>query len=152
MYRMSLMVLTMPRDAASNINIDHCLKMCLIHDIGESIIGDITPHDNVDEQHKQKIEENAVRKLADLVHDDKVAHMIVQLWMEYEMQETDNARFVKDLDRLDMLVQANEYEADHDQLDLGQFFDSTEGKFQNEFVKAVDKAVRMDRDERREGK
>lgn len=34
-----------------------CLKMGLIHDLGESIIGDITPCDNVSKEDKHAMEE-----------------------------------------------------------------------------------------------
>jgi putative hydrolase of HD superfamily len=33
-----------------------CMKMGLIHDLGESIIGDITPHDNVSTEDKHTME------------------------------------------------------------------------------------------------
>ena len=39
-----------------------CMKMGLIHDIGESIIGDITPVDNVTKEEKFEIEEVFLKK------------------------------------------------------------------------------------------
>lgn len=41
-----------------------CMKMGLIHDIGESIIGDITPVDNVSEEDKHEMEEVTMRKMS----------------------------------------------------------------------------------------
>ena len=47
---------------------------------------------------------------------------------EYELQESDESKFVKDLDRLDMVIQAYEYEQqEHRPGFLQEFFDSTEG-------------------------
>ena len=39
------------------------MKMGLIHDIGESIIGDITPTDNVPVEEKYEMEEVFIRKM-----------------------------------------------------------------------------------------
>ena len=47
---------------------------------------------------------------------------------EYELQESAESRFVKDLDRLDMVIQAYEYEQQEQRPGfLQEFFDSTEG-------------------------
>lgn len=47
---------------------------------------------------------------------------------EYEYQDTDEAKFVKDLDRFDMVMQAFEYEQKEQRPGfLQEFFDSTEG-------------------------
>merc|ERR1712183_758120 len=35
---------------------------------------------------------------------------LIEVWREYEDQNTPEARFVKDLDKLEMLIQADEYE------------------------------------------
>ena len=33
-----------------------CMKLALIHDMAECIVGDITPHDNVDKEEKHRRE------------------------------------------------------------------------------------------------
>lgn len=54
------------------------------------------------------------------------------------MGESAESRFVKDLDRLDMVMQAFEYEKrDNCLLKHQEFFDSTEGKFNHPFVKKL---------------
>ena len=53
------------------------------------------------------------------------------LSQEYEHQETAESRFVKDLDRLDMVVQAYEYEQQERRPGfLQEFFDSTQGQYE----------------------
>ena len=47
---------------------------------------------------------------------------------EYEHQSSEEARFVKDCDRFDMILQAYEYEMEEGKpRRLQEFFDSTEG-------------------------
>lgn len=55
---------------------------------------------------------------------------------EYEAGESAEAKFVKDLDRLDMVLQAFEYEKrDNCPNKHQEFFESTKGKFNHQFVK-----------------
>lgn len=54
---------------------------------------------------------------------------------EYEEGQTAEAKFVKDLDRLDLVMQAFEYEKRDNCANAHQeFFDSTEGKFNHPLV------------------
>lgn len=54
---------------------------------------------------------------------------------EYEEGQTAEAKFVKDLDRLDLVMQAFEYEKRDNCANTHQeFFDSTEGKFNHPLV------------------
>lgn len=45
MYRMGIITMLCPNDAG--INKDRCVKMALIHDVAEALVGDITPPDNI---------------------------------------------------------------------------------------------------------
>jgi putative hydrolase of HD superfamily len=51
MYRMAIMSLVLPETViidgqqSYHINVQRCAIMCLIHDMAESIVGDITPDD-----------------------------------------------------------------------------------------------------------
>ena len=62
---------------------------------------------------------------------------MLALWKEYENGTTEEAKLLKDLDKIEMILQAQEYEAEgsHDR-SLEQFFTSTEGKFRTEIGKA----------------
>ncbi|XP_063091113.1 5'-deoxynucleotidase HDDC2 isoform X4 [Cavia porcellus] len=83
MYRMALMAMV-TRDA--HLNKDRCIRLALVHDMAECIVGDIAPADNIPKEEKHRQEE------------------------EYETQSTAEARFVKQLDQCEMILQASEYE------------------------------------------
>lgn len=53
------------------------------------------------------------------------------LWHEYEAQSSPEAALVKDFDKLEMILQAHEYEQGQG-LGLQQFFNSTAGKFKTD--------------------
>ena len=80
--------------------------MCLFHDFGEAVIGDITPLCGVSAEEKFKKEDLAVASMAE-------SYQIPQLYrifVELEQKETVEAKIVKDLDRLDMMMQALHYQ------------------------------------------
>ena len=62
---------------------------------------------------------------------------IISLWKEYEAGETNEAKLLKDLDKIEMILQAQEYEAEGSHKEsLDEFFTSTEGKWRTEIGKA----------------
>lgn len=45
MYRMSVITMLCPPE--EKIDKDRCIKLAIIHDMAEALVGDITPRDNV---------------------------------------------------------------------------------------------------------
>jgi putative hydrolase of HD superfamily len=60
MYRMGMMSLL-----ASDCGVDtaHCMKLALVHDVAEALVGDITPHCNVSDGDKHAMEAAAVQEI-----------------------------------------------------------------------------------------
>ncbi|XP_012553583.1 5'-deoxynucleotidase HDDC2 isoform X2 [Hydra vulgaris] len=120
MYRMAIMAMLLNDN---NISILRCIKMALVHDLAECIVGDITPFCGISPEEKYIKE--------------KVGDDIMELWQEYSAQVTGEAKAVKDLDRFEMILQAFEYErALNRNGELESFFAGTNGKFQNDVVKS----------------
>ncbi|KAL1956625.1 hypothetical protein VTO42DRAFT_6972 [Malbranchea cinnamomea] len=128
MYRMSMMTMFAPPSLASKLNIPHCTKMALIHDVAESIVGDITPMDReVPKAEKARREAEVMEYIAkDLlggVYGGVAGKEIQAIFEEYEANETLEAKFVHDIDKMELLLQALEYERSHDgKLDLSEFY------------------------------
>ncbi|XP_046343596.1 5'-deoxynucleotidase HDDC2-like isoform X2 [Haliotis rufescens] len=134
MYRMA--VLSFLVDPGAGLDKHRCMKIALVHDMAECIVGDITPQDGISKEDKHKKEKTAMKHICSLV-EESVGQEIYSLWQEYEDQSSKEAEFIKDIDRFEMILQAFEYE----QMDmkpryLQDFFDSTKGKFKTEQVKA----------------
>lgn len=146
MYRMSLIAFT----AASDAGVDglHAAKLALVHDLAEALVGDITPHDGITPQAKRKREQDAMRVICDdLLKGMEVGLELYDLWFEYEMGDSEEARFVKQIDKLEMVLQADEYEQAQG-LDLDDFFRSTENVVTSEPLKSVDCLIRKQRENR----
>lgn len=148
MYRMALMGFAL--GSADGVDSSKCIKMALVHDLGESIIGDLVTDgdktDNITKAEKQQKERQAIADIADLVG-GAVGEEIRELWEEFEACATPEARHLKDLDRFEMVLQASEYEQAQS-MELPSFFRSTEGKFSTPLFKALDAEVRKRRAER----
>ncbi|XP_027998648.1 5'-deoxynucleotidase HDDC2 isoform X2 [Eptesicus fuscus] len=112
MYRMAVMALVTKDD---RLNKDRCVRLALVHDMAECIVGDIAPADNIPKEEKHRREE------------------------EYETQSSAEAKFVKQLDQCEMILQASEYEdLESKPGRLQDFYDSTAGKFRHpEIVQLV---------------
>ena len=124
--------------------------MALVHDLAEAVVGDITPHCGISDTDKHTQELAAIRSMTQLLHLDRnengvveegkpnlfhgnarqVGDEILSLWKEYEEGTTPEAHLVKDMDKLEMTLQALEYEQDGKNVQsLDGFFDSTRGKW-----------------------
>ncbi|XP_076682664.1 5'-deoxynucleotidase HDDC2 isoform X1 [Andrena cerasifolii] len=131
MYRMA--VLSLLVDNKENLDKVKIMQMALIHDLAECIVGDITPHCGVPVDVKHKREDAAMEDICKLLGDK--GPMILEMFREYEKQESPEAKYVKDLDRLDLIMQAYEYEKrDNVPGVLEEFFVATNGKIRHPFI------------------
>jgi putative hydrolases of HD superfamily len=147
MYRMGILSMMVPEEYKLDKN--KCLKMSLVHDIAEAIVGDITPFDGVSNEDKYNLENNAMNKLSKLLEEGKVckefSDEMVSLWHEYEENETNEAKFVKDIDKFDMILQADDYEIEQDKK-LDSFFKNI--KFTHPFIIDLSDQLNKERNER----
>lgn len=89
-----------------------CLQMALIHDVAESIAGDITPYQkNVGNKHK--LEKKAIESI--FKGNNK---KFIRIWDEYEHGKTPEAKFVYQIDKMEMLLQAIEYKRKYKNTDI----------------------------------
>ncbi|RHZ75909.1 hypothetical protein Glove_208g56 [Diversispora epigaea] len=132
MHRMSILSLLI-KD--SSLNRDKCVKMAVVHDLAEALVGDITPFEGISKAEKNRREFEAMRQMCtNLLENSPQSQEIFALWQEYEDNSTNEAKFVKDIDKFEMIIQAYEYEQSENK-DLEQFFESTKGKFNHPEVK-----------------
>nr|CAD2164607.1 unnamed protein product [Meloidogyne enterolobii] len=130
MYRMAILSMSLA-ECRKDLDIDKCVRMALVHDIGEAIIGDITPNCGVSVEKKYIIEKQAVEQISTYVP-ASIGENWTQLWLEYAEACTPEAKAVKQLDKLDFLAQALSYEEKDKTLDFEEFFNSTKNAFSEE--------------------
>ncbi|WWC67529.1 uncharacterized protein I206_101437 [Kwoniella pini CBS 10737] len=126
MCRMALMAMMIPQDPAKPLDIPRCVMMALVHDLAEAHVGDITPVEGVPPHVKHQLEEQAMdsflNEMLGGAGNKDARERFRSLWDEYEARETPESKLVKDLDRVELALQAVEYERSQDIQSLSPFF------------------------------
>lgn len=93
-----------------NMSIEKIVKMILLHDLAESVIGDVVANNNIQTE-KHRRETNAMvailSYLPSSLHKD--FHL---LWQEYMENKSELSKFIHCLDKLEMALQARMYATD----------------------------------------
>lgn len=129
MYRMSIISMFAPPSLAPRLDLHKCMKMCLVHDMAELLVGDITPVDGVPKPEKSRREAATMDLLTgDMLRGVPGAAALLAgadiraVWQEYEDSRTLDSHYVHDIDKVELLLQMVEYErAGKGKLDLGEF-------------------------------
>jgi putative hydrolase of HD superfamily len=123
---MSLLTFACPAALRPRLDLNRCIKMCLIHDMAESLVGDITPVDGVAKPEKNRREAETMdyitKNLMGGLDGGVAGEEMRAVWQEYEDSKTLESLFVHDLDKMELLLQMFEYEKrGRRTLDLGEF-------------------------------
>ena len=87
------------------LNVQHCLELALIHDLQETIAGDPIPGEK-SEHEKYDSELAAMAQIAENIS----MPQLVDWFKEFEAKETKEAKFIKNLDKLDTVLTAAYYD------------------------------------------
>ena len=103
-WRLALMAM-LCRDEFPHLDMDKVIKMCLIHDLGEAVTGDV-PAFYKTEAHRRTEDKAVETLLAGLPapHREEFA----ALFAEMEARETEEAKLWKALDNLEAVISHNE--------------------------------------------
>ena len=102
------------------LNIVTVVRMALIHVFGEVYAGDIIPGSHISSTEKHKLEQDSIIKiLSNLPNGSDY----ITLWEEFESCSSPEAQFVRQIDKLEMALQASVYEHQKFQ-NLAEFFNS----------------------------
>lgn len=127
-FAVAVLALWLAKSHYTHLDTERLVYMALLHDFGEVYAGDIVPSDGIEASEKQRLEYESVRRVFEkLPGGEELCH----LWEEFEAGETPEARLVKQLDRLEMGLQAAIYRA-QDLGDLQEFSLSAQQALQDE--------------------
>lgn len=106
-YGTCILALSIDSEFETNLDIDKVIKMLVLHEIGEVIIGDFTPFDNVTPEEKMEKEHAAIRNiLGDLVKKDEYFSLL----LEFDERKTKEAKFAYHCDKLEADIQSKIYQ------------------------------------------
>ncbi|EKD44709.1 MAG: hypothetical protein ACD_71C00034G0002 [uncultured bacterium (gcode 4)] len=102
------------------------MEMALVHDLGESIIGDAIYESGTETiASLDKKHEDERRAIQEIFKDIPGKEHYISLWEEWVAQKTPEATFLKRIEKLEMAMQALEYERlGHDSVLLNEFWEN----------------------------
>lgn len=118
-FVVAMLALAIAREHRHDLDVARVTELALLHDVCEVYAGDITPADGDEKKiTKRENEDSSFDKVfADLEQYD---HFMI-LWAEYRAQDTPEALFVHNIDKLEFVLQASLYKKmGHGTLDLAQ--------------------------------
>ena len=129
-------VLAMCIGDLTSVDTEKLIKMLLLHDVQEALIGDY------DTSAKKKIglkkfkakEKSAARTILSLLP-SRLQERYIDVWQEFEDQETPEAILANDIEKIEMIFQALEYEGEgHDSEKFDVFWASVQTKIKTSVV------------------
>lgn len=106
-YGTCILALSIDSEFKTDLDINKVIKMLVLHELGEVIIGDITPFDNITPEEKMKKEHEAMREvIGDLINQEE----FLSLLFEFDEKKTKEAIFAHHCDKLEADIQAKVYQ------------------------------------------
>jgi len=135
-HTFSMSIIAMVLSDLQKLDTHKVLKMSLLHDIAESVIGDFTPED-IEKSKKNKVENNAIRKILNNLP-EALAKEYISIWNEYNDNTTKEAVLVHEVDKLEMAIQASTYVNEGIEKEkLEPFFNSAKSQINSKYVKEL---------------
>ena len=101
-----MLAIAMKSEFEYDIDIMKVIYMLAIHELGETVIGDLTQF-QIDKYEKEKIEHEAVHKILSSLIDGEE---IEKLFLEFDAHETPEAMFAYQCDKLECDIQCKLYD------------------------------------------
>ena len=105
-YMMSVMAMVL--SDLKSLNSEKVIKMSILHDWAESKIGDFMP-DEIGYDKKSELENYAMVEILESLP-QPIQSDYQNIWNEFLLRETPEARLVHEIDKLEMALQAKIYE------------------------------------------
>ena len=111
-HTFSMSIIGMVLSDLEGYNTEKILKMIILHDLAESIIGDITPEQK-ERKEKFDLENNTMQKILSSLPENIKRHYET-IWTEFQNFESQESKFVHEIDKLEMALQAKIYSKEID--------------------------------------
>lgn len=105
-WRLCLMALTFA-DRLGSIDLAKLFKICIVHDLGEALHGDVPAIDQTGSALKSVREKEDLQAISKTLP-PALQDEILALWEDYEHAASREARIVKALDKLETIIQHNQ--------------------------------------------
>ena len=135
-HTFSMTSMAMVLSDLNNLNTEKILKMSLLHDLAESLTGDLTP-EQISKDEKIKLENSAMKKILAKLPEN-LSTNYHSLWEEFQNNDSVESKFLHDVDKLEMALQAKLYSKENFPIDTLQiFFESAKKEIKSNNLKKI---------------
>ena len=127
-FSVALLALTIIEKNKLRLDAFKCIKMGIIHELGEIYAGDYTPYDTITKEEKHIKEKEAILEVLSSLDED---NDYLEIWEEFEKNQTAEAKFIKNIDQLEFLLQACAYGYD------AKYFERSLNKITDPYCKEI---------------
>jgi putative hydrolase of HD superfamily len=106
-HTFSMCAISMVLSDILGLDTQRVMKMVILHDLAESIIGDYMPG-QISEKHKRLKEKKAINSILNCIP-STLRGNYRKIWNEYLQNKTDVAQLVHRVDKIEMILQAMQY-------------------------------------------
>ena len=117
------------------INTEKMIRMGLLHDLAESITGDLTPN-QISKQEKIDLENKTIQNILVKLPEDLVENYL-QLWNEYVENESIESQLLHEIDKLEMALQATIYSKNFENKSFSSFLEYVNNDEKNPELKKI---------------
>jgi putative hydrolase of HD superfamily len=104
-YSVTLMAMILSE--IKKLDTNKIVKMSLLHDLAESVVGDFTPGE-ISKEKKIALENDAMDKILSKIP-SPLSGNYKKIWNEYQANYSKESKFVHDVDKFEMVFQAKHY-------------------------------------------
>lgn len=108
-YGVQMLAIAMKSEYEYDIDLERVIFMLAVHELGETIIGDLTQF-QISKSEKEKIEHEAVHNILQGLLDGKI---IEELFLEFGERKTKESLFAYQCDKLECDLQCKLYDQEH---------------------------------------
>ena len=132
----STAVMSMILSDMEGLNSEKMIKMALLHDLAESIIGDIIPGKITNDEKITK-ENQAIRRILKNLPSE-ITEPYFKIWCEYQNNSSQESKLLHDIDKLEMAFQAKFYQENGVSKEkLSSFYDTAKIEIKNKNLRDI---------------
>ncbi len=133
-YSMTLMAMILSE--LHKLDTKKIVKMTLLHDLVESVVGDFTPEE-ISKPKKLELENTAMEKILNILPENLIEGY-QKIWNEFQLGNSDEAIFVHEMDKLEMVFQAKHYvDRGVSKEKIQPFLDTANTEIKNKHLKEI---------------
>jgi putative hydrolase of HD superfamily len=132
-------ILAMCLSDLRGLDAEKMIRMALLHDVHEALIGDYDYFDKkkIGPDQVKEREEKAIKTIFSVLP-ETIRRKYILLADEYRRQETEDANLVRQIDEIEMIMQALEYEKEgYDKTKLQTFWDNVRRRLKDYDLKMM---------------